>query len=371
MIAVHLPEPQDVLIDSEIFKILYPHEVLASLYENYRDIFNAMFDVREAARFWDDVKETKLFREHPLSGRSDKARAFPIGLHGDGAPVSAKGKTWQKSADFLSFSSLIGTGPHRLLHIIISAVWPLGSFRGVYFFVGGRGGQDGQTNAHLAACRLQFLGESLEEKRQVMQQYWKHVAWSLHACWLGIWPTEDLEGTPLTNKTAGKPLAGGFFFVLWVLQADLEFQHLFWGLPHWTNNLPCNRCGCRKEDLFNFKGPWVSNCYDKKTWNARCKAAKVCALFALPGCWGGTVQPDLMHTKYLGVDQYFLASVIFVLDRVKQVHNWFQLLETYWKDRQVTSHFRSLKESMWAPKDRRDETDSRQQAPVLGLGVSI
>lgn len=147
MIAVHLPEPQDVLIDNEIFKILYPHEVLASLYENYRDIFNAMFDVREAARFWDDVKETKLFREHPLSGRSDKARAFPIGLHGDGAPVSAKGKTWQKSADFLSFSSLIGTGPHRLLHIIISAVWPLGSFRGVYFFVGGRGG--GRTDKQM------------------------------------------------------------------------------------------------------------------------------------------------------------------------------------------------------------------------------
>ena len=151
MIAVHLPEPQDVLIDNEIFKILYPHEVLASLYENYRDIFNAMFDVREAARFWDDVKETKLFREHPLSGRSDKARAFPIGLHGDGAPVSAKGKTWQKSADFLSFSSLIGTGPHRLLHIIISAVWPLGSFRGVYFFVGGWGGA-GRTNKCTLGC---------------------------------------------------------------------------------------------------------------------------------------------------------------------------------------------------------------------------
>ncbi|OLQ11479.1 hypothetical protein AK812_SmicGene4652 [Symbiodinium microadriaticum] len=81
-------------------------------------------------------------------------------------------------------------------------------------------------------------------------------------------------------------------------------------------------------------------------------AAKVCALFALAGVWGGTVQPDLMHTKYLGVDQYFLASVIFVLARVKQVHNWFELLETYWKDRQVTSHFRSMKDSMWAPKDR-------------------
>ena len=48
-----------------------------------------------------------------------------------------------------------------------------------------------------------------------MQQYWKHVAWSLHACWLGIWPTEDPEGNPLKNQAAGKPLAGGLFFVLW------------------------------------------------------------------------------------------------------------------------------------------------------------
>ena len=115
-------------------KILYPHEVLASLYQNYRDMFNAMYDVTEAARFWDDLKNTKMFREHPLSGRSDQARALPIGLHGDGAPVSAKGKTWQKSADFLSFSSLIGSGAHRLLHIIISAVWTLGLFLGVLLF---------------------------------------------------------------------------------------------------------------------------------------------------------------------------------------------------------------------------------------------
>ena len=152
MIAVHLPEPHDVLKENEVYKLLYPHEVLASLYENYRDMFNAMFDVTEAARFWDDVKETKLFREHPLCGRSDKARALPIGLHGDGAPVSAKGKTWQKSADFLSFSSLIGSGPHRLLHIIISAVWTLGLFRGVWSsFVLGGGRTDTQMHTWLPA----------------------------------------------------------------------------------------------------------------------------------------------------------------------------------------------------------------------------
>ena len=86
-----------------------------------------------------------------------------------------------------------------------------------------------------------------------MQQYWKHVAWSLHACWLGTWPTEDPEGNPLRNQAAGKPLAGGLFFVLWVLQADLEFQHNFWGLPHWTNNLPCNRCGCTRDDFFELQ----------------------------------------------------------------------------------------------------------------------
>ena len=181
-----------------------------------------------------------------------------------------------------------------------------------------------------------------------MQEFWRHIAWSLHACWYGVWPSEDADGKPLSSAQVGKPLADGYFLVLWAMQADLEFQHRYWGLPYWTESMPCSRCDCTTEDMFQFGKAWNVYC-SAEAWRERFQGTvlQTCALFALDGVSGLTVQPDLMHTKLLGVDQYCNGSVIYVLKRLKNVTDWFAQCVEYWKSEQVYSHYRSVTDSMW------------------------
>lgn len=138
MLPVALPEPSPILIGGETHHIYYPHEVFACIFANYRDTWENFFDPAAAREFWAAVSETKQYRCHPLRHRKDKRLALPIGLHGDGAPVAGKGKSYQQGADFLSFSSLLARGVHRAVHVVIAAVWSLVCNFMLYFILGCR-----------------------------------------------------------------------------------------------------------------------------------------------------------------------------------------------------------------------------------------
>ena len=59
--------------------------------------------------------------------------------------------------------------------------------------------------------------------------------------------------------------------------------------------------------------------YTPTTWKALDNRSK-CALYDLPGASALLVAIDYMHTKYLGVRQYFLGSMMYLLVNFGLVH---------------------------------------------------
>ena len=104
-----------------------------------------------------------MFREHPLSGRSDQARALPTGLHGDGAPVSAKGKNLAEKCRLPEFflahrkwSSQVAA--HHHLSCLDSGL-VFGCF--VIFFLSGGGGAGRTNKCTLGSLQVAVSGRKL------------------------------------------------------------------------------------------------------------------------------------------------------------------------------------------------------------------
>lgn len=56
----------------------------------------------------------------------------------------------------------------------------------------------------------------------------------------------------------------------------------------------------------------IDSIYTPTTWKAKLDRSK-CALYDLPGASALLVAIDFMHTKYLGVRQYVLGSMMYLL----------------------------------------------------------
>ena len=82
---------------------------------------------------------------------------------------------------------------------------------------------------------------------------------------------------------------------------------------------PCSWCGADSDPLsapwsaFRPLGAkWIEQIYDKIQFLAALGPDRN-PLLELPGVSHDTVWPDYMHCKYMGVDQYFLASILVVM----------------------------------------------------------
>jgi len=127
-----------------------------------------------------------------------------------------------------------------------------------------------------------------------------------------VWPTYDWKGGYIPSHRNGKDLAGGFFATVWQVQADMAWHPSWLGLPGHNSLYPCVHCRLHKTELFDVKTlkKQELNTHDDFQKILDNRTFKI-ELWKLVG--GCHVTPDLMHTKWLGVDQYLLGSALAIL----------------------------------------------------------
>ena len=137
----------------------------------------------------------------------------------------------------------------------------------------------------------------------------------------GVWPSDDVDGTPYRPGTKeharqGQHLAGGFYGTLWVLKGDLEYFALSLGLEHFGSNTPCFLCQANTSTLpwadcrLGVAG-WIPTTWQNAAWEMSRPNRR--PLFKVPGVSISSVLPDILHCKHLGSDTYFYASTLTLL----------------------------------------------------------
>jgi len=285
-------------------KIMLPHQVFASLYKNHQDVFlksilGGSYD--EPRRFWDAMEGNPAYTNHPVSKRAKhKTHAIPLVLHGDAVSTSGCGKSWAKSCDAYSWTSILAGNADALTSSFL--IW---LFFGKLLLK-----QSGNLNAFKA--------------------FERKLTWSLYWLMLGRWPTRDEHGREYPKGSSEwklahevKWLANGFFGVLWLLVGDLEHMYKAWGFPSPTSighdSKACACCGANGNDADK---PWTDGRLDQAKWvptiytNATWEAAfpdRSHIFKNLPGTGIEQYMPDLMHVLHLGVYQYIFASILALL----------------------------------------------------------
>jgi len=145
--------------------ILLPHELFASLFHDYKKGWNNSIvdDVSKLEEFWAGVAGHPQMVGHPVRDREGYQRlAVPLGLHGDGVPITGLGKGWVKLSLVFSWTSLVSFGNTLFTQFYIWSVFEKLTVSGLC---------DG-----------------------TLYTFFKILTWSLKCLWLGKWPGEDWQG---------------------------------------------------------------------------------------------------------------------------------------------------------------------------------
>ena len=149
--------------------MMLPHELFAALWEWDRNFFvHKLCGGPEGriAEFWNQMEgHPALQADSPIAARSNyRTRCIPLALHGDGVACTGISKSWSKSADVLSWRSLLSKGhiKHDQFLCFVLA-WSL------------------MVAAGDTATWPMFL---------------KKFSWSLYWLFVGKWPRRDYLGNP-------------------------------------------------------------------------------------------------------------------------------------------------------------------------------
>jgi len=264
--------------------------------------------------------------------RNWNRRAIPIFFHGDGVPTTGVGKAWGKSLNVFDWGSLLALGVTREIVFWIWAVF-----------------------AEVASPRA-------------MKLFWKILKWSFNALWSGKHPFADFHGHPYPAGSpealrAGTPLVGTdnldhYFCVIWRFKADGDFchkdQHNYTRLNfikrglccaclhkhivnfcmqcisfvnthptsmkahkdlHLNGSHSCNQCPA---DIHNFPYTDVSEnpCWKGRNFTPaefKTRFPDRAEILDVDGTGHLAIGMDSMHNKHLGADQYYAASVLYLL----------------------------------------------------------
>lgn len=159
---VNLPEPFIVELPYKNIvkcqKLLLPHELFSCIYHHYPETFSQILvgPPGHLENFWAKSKHHPAMSMHPHLG--DASKRIPVGVHGDGVPITGKGKIWSKSSWVFSWSSLLSQAATKDKQFFIGMVWDT---------------LQGPTT---------------------MDTFHTVLAWSLKYLQQGIWPLEDWKG---------------------------------------------------------------------------------------------------------------------------------------------------------------------------------
>ena len=292
-ITVHMKHTMAKVVEVDHL-ILLPHALFSVLYHNHKDAFLSRIcggSYENIKAFWEAMVDHPGLSGHPMLSRRDvdyKSQAIPIALHGDGVPVDGISRSWAKSCEIYSWSSMIGRGCTLLSNYLI------------YFFY----------SSLIVSTR----------GRSVREAFFKELVHSLYWAYMGLWPLRDPDGNNIPDEE-GKPkpgswLAGGYFLVLWGLLGDLEHMATVFGFPRHNARSPCACCQANSSDMpwtdCRNEGPvaarWLTAIFNKVSWLAARRERHI--IFTVPGFSIVHWVPDWMHVKHLGTDLYFYASVL-------------------------------------------------------------
>ena len=180
---ITIPQPleMDLKFNGPIFEktqeFLLPHETFATLWQNPAT-WKKVVVPQEAhlVEFWKLQKDGchPQWHGHPLSFTKEEkwAKMVPLSLHGDEVPVTGLGKTWSRKMCNWSWHSLVSmeAGVQQSQHFI----WGLFDKTGVY--------------------------EPGPHGYRTIDKFMSLLRWSFWFLFLGIWPTEDVDGNPHLDR---------------------------------------------------------------------------------------------------------------------------------------------------------------------------
>ena len=178
------------------------------------------------------------------SSRNWKELCIPIALHGDGVSVAnIRGKS-SKLVDCISWKSLLAKGRTRMTTFL------------VWFCFG-----------HLAKKRK--FGAT-------WPTFWRQFCLSLQALWNGTWPAKTMNGQD--HPLAGRPLAGGYFALVYTNIGDLDWMAGHFQLNHPGSSRPCALCACTNISDQDPR-PWT-DCNNEPTWLDSCWTDEVYSILS-------------------------------------------------------------------------------------------
>ena len=304
-VRVHKPrsrKPEVQLCDQPV---LLPHIVFSHLFRNKRALFASKFlgpngGSSTLRQFWNEVvrrRDPRIVR-HPMCDRPNwQDYAIPICVHGDAVPVVRVGRPGTKSLDCLSWQSLMAQGVTLGPKLLMTAVFEPNKLAG---------------------------GEGLEG---TMETLWRVMAWSLNILFSGTFPEKDWQGeawAPGSSEAilCGTRLCSGeepFFCVTWSIKGDLDWYAKSLHLRHYHSLEPCDYCECKKgantemwPTNFQPSAPWKDTMRSGPAWRAA--SGHVHTLFReITYLSVLNLECDELHILHLGVVQWFLGSVLWLL----------------------------------------------------------
>ena len=101
--------------------LLLPHSMFAHLYANYPEVFRSFVlgGKQNTEEFWAAIEGSDHYNDHWVKDFEDRGHVIPLGLHGDGVPVVGRGKSWSKSLEIYSWSSLMSAGARTLQGLLL------------------------------------------------------------------------------------------------------------------------------------------------------------------------------------------------------------------------------------------------------------
>ena len=223
--------------------------------------------------------------------------AVPISVHGDAIPVVRVGKPGTESLECISMQSLLAFGQTLKVKILLHSMFESNKVSGI---------------------------AGLESS---MVTVWKNICWSLEALYEGEFPKVDASGRPWDPDSSDAMIAGQklcsdtepYFGVLWSIKGDLDWYFKGLGLKSYNSVAPCEYCPCSRAlapsmwpTNFGSNADWKGMLFSAEVWRAG--KTTLHSLFSTFSFLSQhNLEADELHILHLGVSQYYLGSLLWLL----------------------------------------------------------